>query len=132
MTTDFYDFTARLRELYPGCAQDDDGIISFTLQGIPFFVASCSEDPACALIRARVLFLTEVPRAGDFARAALSGNFFWNGTNGATLSAGPDEGLYLTERRPLDELADEAALRSCLEDLTATVGQWQIRSNLYA
>ncbi|MBQ9274244.1 MAG: type III secretion system chaperone [Succinivibrio sp.] len=132
MTTDFNDFTALLKEICPDCAQDDDGIISFTLQDISFFVAPCPEDPSCALIRARVLFLTEVPRAGDFARAALSGNFFWNGTNGATLSAGPDEGLYLTERRPLDELADEAALRSCLDDFTSTAGQWQVRSALYA
>ena len=73
-----------------------------------------------------------VPRAADFARAAIAGNFFWGGTRGATLSVAADDALYLTERRLAEELVGEEALEDCIRDFALTVRDWRERSRLYA
>lgn len=89
-------------------------------------------DPAAALVRARILDLRSVPRAADFAKAALAANFFWGGTRGATLSVAADGALYATERRMLDELCDAEELMRCLDDFAETALDWRERSVLYA
>ena len=83
-------------------------------------------------VRAKVLDLDAVGRPGDFAKSVLGGNFFWSGTRGATLSVGADGGLWLTERRGIEELADAESLGRCLEDFAETVADWRERSALYA
>ena len=83
-------------------------------------------------VRARALSLDDIPRAGDFAKAAIAGNFFWGGTRGATLSIGPDNALYLTERRDADELIADGGLEQCLADFLLSIGDWKERSALYA
>jgi hypothetical protein len=88
-------------------------------------------DPACAIVRVRVLDMADVPRADDFAKSVLAGNFFWGGTRGATLSIGADNALWLTERRPLDELTFAGGLEQCLDDFSTTVFDWRERSALY-
>ena len=88
-------------------------------------------EPAMSVIRARVLSITDIPRAADFAKACIAGNFFWSGTRGATLSISADNMLYLTERRPLDELADVDGLDACLENIMQAITDWQERSALY-
>ncbi len=87
--------------------------------------------PGTAVVRAKVLDLDGIPRAGDFAKAALAGNFFWGGTRGATLSAGADGALWATERRSVAELAAPGALDACVEDFRLTVRDWRERSALY-
>ena len=69
---------------------------------------------------------------GGLAMAALAGNFFWGGTRGATLSVGADNALYVTERRPLDELCDSDGIAQCLDEFSDTIFDWRERSALYA
>ena len=111
---------------------EGDGAFALALDGIVLHFVSASGDPAAAIVRAKILDLADVPRAGDFAKAVLAGNFFWSGTRGATLSIGGDNALYATERRPLDELANADGLAQCLDDFSATIADWQERSALYA
>ena len=108
-----------------------DGAFTLALAGFALSFARVPGEPATALVRARVLELADVPRAPDFAKAALAGNFFWGGTRGATLSLGDDCALWLTERRPLDELADADGLVECITDFGKTVADWRERSALY-
>jgi len=89
-------------------------------------------DTSVVFIRAKILSMDDVKRVGDFAQAALAGNFFWGGTRGATLSVGLDNGLYASERPSLDELGDEDGLGQCVEDFVETIADWQERSALYA
>ncbi len=100
----------------------DEGTISF---------ASVLANPAMALVRMRVLDLSVLPRKGGLALAALEGNFFWSGTNGGTLSVGEDGGLWLTERRPVDELAAPGGLSDCVSSFTETAFEWRERSELH-
>ena len=88
--------------------------------------------PTMVQVRAKVIDLDEIQRPGDFAQAALAANFFWSGTNGATLSVSEDNALYATERRLLAEIAEADDLRSCLADFFDTVATWRERSELYA
>lgn len=90
-------------------------------------------DPAGDVcVRAKVLDLGAVRRAGAFAVAAVQGNYFWGGTRGATLSLGSDNALWLTERREAAELADAESLEACLADFALTIDDWRERSALYA
>ncbi len=134
MTTEFADLQRLAEAQYPE-AFAPGGAHAFTLAladapAITF--ASFPGDPAAALVRTRVLDLASIPRAGAFAKSALAGNFFWGGTRGATLSVDADGALYLTERRPVEQLADADALASCIEDFTRTTLDWQERGALYA
>ncbi|MBP5674140.1 MAG: type III secretion system chaperone [Victivallales bacterium] len=86
---------------------------------------------ATSVVRARVLSIANMLRAADFAKACIAGNFFWSGTRGATLSISEDDVLYLTERRPLDELADADGFDACLENIMQAITDWQERSALY-
>lgn len=112
-------------------APDEGGSFSIAAEmGAVEFIHAAGE-PAAAVVRAKVLDLAGIPRAGDFAKAALAGNFFWSGTRGATLSIGSDNALWLTERRPLDELCDGDGLAQCIGDFQDTVSDWRERSSLY-
>lgn len=82
-------------------------------------------------VRAKVLEMEDVRRAGAFAVAAVQGNYFWGGTRGATLSVGRDGALWLTERREAAELADAESLEECLSDFALTIDDWRERSALY-
>ena len=113
-------------------ASGRDGFFSVADETLTVEFFRAAGDPAAAAVRARLLDLAEVPRAGDFAKAALAGNFFWSGTRGATLSVGADNALYATERRLLDELCDGDGLAQCLDDFAGTARDWRERSALYA
>lgn len=95
-----------------------------------FRVPGAPDGEVC--VRAKVLDLDAVARPGDFAKAALAGNFFWGGTRGATLSVGVDGALWLTERRGAAALADPTGLEECLTDFALTINDWRERSRLYA
>ena len=100
----------------------DEGTVSF---------APVLADPAMVLVRMRVLDMDALPRKGGLALAALEGNFFWSGTNGGTLSVGEDGGLWLTERRPVEELAAPGGLAACVSDFTETAFDWRERGALH-
>ena len=89
-------------------------------------------NPAAVIVRAKILDMADVPRAEDFAKAVVAGNFFWGGSRGATLSVDIDHSLWITERRLLDDLGDADLLGKCLADFIQTITDWQERSSLYA
>ena len=133
MNETFEDFAALAESRYGGAyASGGGGLFSVALETVTVEFLRASGDPADAIVRARILDLADVPRAGDFAKAALAGNFFWSGTRGATLSVGADNALYATERRLLDELCDGDGLAQCLDDFAETALDWRERSALYA
>lgn len=99
---------------------------------LPVTFAPIPGSPECAIVRAPVLALGDLARPGAFAVAALAGNFFWTGANGATLSAGADGKLYMTERRALSGFDDADALDRFLDDFAEAASDWRERSALYA
>lgn len=113
-------------------ARLEGGAFAIVREYIQVTFAPLSGSPEYALVRAPVLSIGEIARPGAFALAALAGNFFWAGANGATLSAGADGRLYLTERRALSELGDADALDRCLDDFSVAASDWRERSALYA
>jgi hypothetical protein len=132
MANTFYDFKDLLKAQHPEAVELPNSVLSLDLGSAPLFFAPAPDDPDSLIMRTRVLKLEDVPRSGDFAKAALAGNFFWHATRGATLSIGPDEALYLTERCLIDEFPDTDAIEASIEEFSMTVTDWQIRSSLYA
>ncbi len=133
MNASFQDLKTLAAERWPGAfVAEGDDVFALATDGFAIRFAALPGDPAATLVRARILDLADVPRAADFAKAALAGNFFWGGTRGATLSIGADGALYATERRPLDELEDVESLEACVTDFARTAADWRERSALYA
>ena len=135
MTAEFEQLAAFAETLYRGnFSRTGDGEFAVAAAdgetAIRF--AALPGNPAMVVARARILSMDDVRRSADFAKAALAGNFFWGGTRGATLSAGDDGGLYITERRFTGELAEEEGLESCIDDFSETAADWRERSSLYA
>ena len=133
MNATFEDLSAFAESQY-GEAFASGGSGCFTLAADvgPVAFVHAATDFSAAIVRAKVLDLADVPRAGDFAKAALAGNFFWSGTRGATLSVGDDNALYATERRPVEELCDAEGLAQCIDEFSKAVMDWRERSALYA
>ena len=95
-------------------------------------VFSRSLDDGEVFVRARVGALEGLSNPGDLCEAALQGNLFWQGTDGATLSLNHDEmALYLTDRRPAEALADEESLGDFLEGFAVTLGVWRTKLEQY-
>lgn len=135
MTYDFDSLKTWARERFGGaCADGGPNAFSVTLEdgGAVEFFHAAGEPEGEVFVRAKVLELDDVARPGDFAKSVLGGNFFWSGTRGATLSVGVDGGLWLTERRPIDELSDAEGFGQCLGDVAATMADWRERGALYA
>ena len=62
----------------------------------------------------------------EFAEAALRGNFFWRGTEGAVISLNLDENaLYLTDRFDEGAFEDDDAFRDYINDFLRTLFDWQ-------
>lgn len=132
MTADFNQLMIFAQAKYAdGFTRIGDGEFAVSTDSFVLHFASLPGNPAMVLIRTRILGMDDVRRAEDFAKAVLAGNFFWSGSRGATLSVGEDGGLYLTERRMADELADAEGLEACIDEFTETVGDWRERSELY-
>ena len=132
MKTDFTALSSLIAELYPNYSQIRDGVINIGLDSFILTIAKIPGVEDTVLLRTRVLSLNEVKRSGEFALAAASGNFFWGGARGAELSVGPDNALYLTEQRLIDDLGSKDALDDCISDFTLSVSDWKIRSLNYA
>ena len=83
-------------------------------------------DSGVAYCRALVGKLDECECPADFAEAALRGNFFWRGTEGAVISLNLDENaIYLTDRFDESAFEDEAAFRNYINDFLRTLFDWQ-------
>ncbi len=68
----------------------------------------------------------------EFAEDALKGNFFWRGTEGATLSLNEnDNAVYLTDRFDKDAFDDEAAFAEYINAFLRSVYDWQARLDGY-
>ena len=133
MNVTFEEISALAKSRYGEAFSSQGGnAFSLALKEVTIEFFHAAGDTSAAFIRAKILSMDDVKRAGDFAKAALAGNFFWGGTRGATLSVGLDNVLYATDRRPLDELGDEDGLGGCVEDFMETIADWQERSVLYA
>ncbi len=108
-------------------ATDDDG---FTLEAddvtLTFFAPG--GESGVAYCRALVGNLEERECPADFAEAALRGNFFWRGTEGAVISLNQEEqAIYLTDRFDDGAFEDEAAFRDYINDFLRTLFDWQTR-----
>ena len=127
----------QLRELaenrFPGrVARLGGGAFAIVRDDLPVTFAPIAGSPEYALARVPVLSIGDLARPGAFAVAALAGNFFWAGANGATLSAGEDGKLYMTDRRALSEFGDADALERFLDEFSEAASDWRERSALYA
>lgn len=132
MTTDFSDIRLLASRSFGGSfAPRGDHAFSLALDALTISFAEIPGDPALALVRARLLDMDAVPRKGGLAIAAMEGNFFWSGTNGGTLSVGEDGALWLTERRPVSELATPDGFAACLSDFSLDAATWRERSALH-
>ena len=64
----------------------------------------------------------------EFAEDALMGNFFWRGTEGATLSLNENENsVYLTDRFDKNAFPDEASFAEYINGFLRSVFDWQAR-----
>ena len=62
----------------------------------------------------------------------MAGNFFWSGTNGATLSYNEDENaFYLTDRFDDDAFGDDDAFEAYIAGFMRTVMDWRERLAIY-
>ena len=133
MKVEFRDLAKLAEERYSGgFAAAGDGSFSLAVDDMRLEFSRMAGDPVLTFVRVKVLDLADLRRAGDFAKNALAGNFFWGATRGATLYVGEDNALYACERRPLDELFDGDGLAQCVDDFGETVADWLERSALYA
>ena len=88
--------------------------------------------PNTAFCRACIASLGETKCPDDFAEAALAGNFFWSGTNGATLSYNEDENaFYLTDRFDDNAFSNEDAFETYVAGFMRTVMDWRERLAIY-
>lgn len=132
MTNDFSDIRLLAGKTFgEAFAERGEHAFSLSIDALTVSFAEIPGDPALALVRTRLLDMNAVPRKGGLALAALEGNFFWSGTNGGTLSVGEDGGLWLTERRPVSELATPDGFAACLSDFTLYAATWRERSALH-
>jgi hypothetical protein len=132
MITDYDEFKRLLKESFPNTSEGSDGVLFLTMDSINISIVPLPGDPGAVMFRLRVLDLKDIGRPGEFAKAALKGNFFWSGTNGATLSVGNDNALYLTERRYLGEFVNTQSIESCLNEFAYSVNDWRMRGQTYA
>ncbi len=85
-------------------------------------------ESGAAYCRALVGKLEERKCPADFAEAALRGNFFWRGTEGAVISLNLDENaIYLTDRFDEGAFEDDDAFRDYINDFLRTLFDWQER-----
>lgn len=88
--------------------------------------------PNTAFCRAVIASLGKMKCPGEFAEEALAGNFFWSGTNGATLSYNEAENaFYLTDRFDDDAFSNEDAFETYVAGFMRTVMDWRERLAIY-
>ena len=120
---------------WPGAVEriGDEG---FTLDAGGFKLLFCIRGGSgeTGLCRAEIGNLDDLADPGAFAEAALEGNFFWNGTDGAALSYRAKDGkAYLTGVFPADALEDDPqAFSSFADGMARTAQDWRLRFSNFA
>ena len=88
--------------------------------------------PKTVFCRAVVASLGAMKCPDGFAEEALAGNFFWSGTDGATLSYNEAENaFYLTDRFDDDAFSDDDAFEAYVAGFMRTVMDWRGRLAVY-
>ena len=82
-------------------------------------------DPETVVARAEVGSLEGVADPDAFLRDMMAANRFWTGTNGAVLSLGDGDKVYLTARYEDDLFVDEEALGNVIGALAGTLKEWR-------
>jgi len=92
------------------------------------------DDPDTVFLRAEVGSAAALATPAHFLRAALAGNRFGLGTNGAVLSLGDDEAatVYLTQRTTADVAGSPDMLEAALQPFAAALLRWRGRLDLEA
>ena len=132
MITDISEFKRLIKDTYPDVIETGNGVFLLPVESLMLTIACVSNESDCIVFRTKIESLDNIKRVGDLSLAALKGNFFWSGTDGAKLSIGPDNALYLTELRLVSEFVDDSALTSAVSEYVNTVSDWKIRSQQYA
>ena len=90
------------------------------------------DDPETVYLRAEVGSAAELANPAHYLRAALAGNRFGLGTNGAVLSLGEDEAatIYLTQRTTADVADSPESLEAALQPFAAALCRWRERLGL--
>ena len=90
------------------------------------------DDPETVYLRAEVGSAAELANPAHYLRAALAGNRFGLGTNGAVLSLGEDEAatIYLTQRTTADVADSPESLEAALQPFAAALFRWRERLGL--
>ena len=101
---------------------------SLDINGDTLSFFSPDGEAAASYCRAKVAELGARKCPGAFAEAALNGNFFWSGTEGATLSLNTTENsIYLTDRFDEGAFQSEAAFKDYINGFLRTLFDWQER-----
>ncbi len=132
MQLEIEDVYAIIKANYPGAGVDADGIMLVPYEGMTISFVDLPNDPTSLLIRMKVLSLDSLKRPGDFAKAVLAGNFFYQGGRGTAMTVGEDNCLYLTECRLIESLLTQEAVDKCFAEYVETANGWRMRSRLYA
>lgn len=82
-------------------------------------------DLETVVARAEVGSLEGVADPDAFLRDMMAANRFWAGTNGAVLSLGDGDKVYLTARYEDDLFVDEEALGNVIGALAGTLKEWR-------
>ena len=90
------------------------------------------DDPETVYLRAEVGSAAELANPAHYLRAALAGNRFGLGTNGAVLSLGEDEAatIYLTQRTTAAVADSPESLEAALQPVAAALFRWRERLGL--
>ncbi len=132
MQLEIEDVYAVIRANYPGAGLDENGIMLVPVEGMTISLIDLPNDPTSLLMRMRVLSLDDLKRPGDFAKAVLAGNFFYQGGRGTAMTIGEDNCLYFTECRLIETLLTAEAVENRFTDLLEAANDWRMRSRLYA
>jgi predicted Rdx family selenoprotein len=132
MITEIEEFKQLIKDTYPETIDVQDEILAIPFESFALTLGFAHGDTENVIFRAKIVELSALERAKEFAKDALKGNFFWSGTNGATLSIGADDAVYITERRLIAAFPNSEALQQAVEEFVETVSDWMIRSQLYA
>ena len=132
MITEIEEFKQLIKDTYPETIDVQDGILAIPFESFALIFGFAQGDTENVIFRAKVVELCALERPKEFAKDALKGNFFWSGTNGATLSIGADDAVYITERRLITAFPNSEVLKQAVEEFVETVSDWMIRSQLYA
>ena len=110
---------------------DDFGfVLEPGLATFSFF--SPSENSDVAYCRVCLAQLGDMPCPPGFAEDALQGNFFWTGTNGATLSYNEAENaFYLTDRFDVKAFPSQEMFEDYVNNALRTLQDWRARFALY-